>query len=412
MSRAAPGMSTATQTSAFDGQRIAVLVPCFNEEASIARVVADFRAALPAAEIYVYDNNSTDRTIELARAAGALVRREAHQGKGNVVRRMFSDVDADVYVLVDGDATYDAASAGGMIERLLEGRLDMVVAARVDPSRTAYRLGHRTGNRLLTGFFCVGFPAHAFTDILSGFRVFSRRFVKSFPVLSRGFEIETELAVHALELELPVAEMPTPYYARPTGSVSKLHTWRDGMRILATILSLYRSERPLIFFSAHRHVARECFDHPGHSNFRDVFRGRNRAAVSYGDFVYGADAASVHLDCRGPRARYGDARAAGSQADRLSAAEGAGRTRRPAPLAVEETCASLFAPMMLCWSRPSSIAECCRNPACSVGSEHERAGGLDRHPAAANACRQRYAAAARRLLEEAGYGPELRPDAP
>ena len=159
VSRAAPGMSTATQTSAFDGQRIAVLVPCFNEEASIARVVAAFRAALPAAEIYVYDNNSTDRTIELARAAGALVRREAHQGKGNVVRRMFSDVDADVYVLVDGDATYDAASAGGMIERLLDGRLDMVVAARVDHEQKAYRLGHRTGNRLLTGFFSSVFHA-------------------------------------------------------------------------------------------------------------------------------------------------------------------------------------------------------------------------------------------------------------
>jgi glycosyltransferase involved in cell wall biosynthesis len=229
-------------------QRIAVLVPCFNEEAAIAKVVADFRTALPEAAIYVYDNNSTDRTVEVARAAGALVRRETHQGKGNVVRRMFADVDADVYVLVDGDATYDAPSVRKMIARLAEDRLDMVVAARVEEEKAAYRLGHRTGNRLLTSFFASVFKA-TFTDILSGYRVFSRRFVKSFPVLSGGFEIETELAVHALELELAVAEVATPYYARPQGSVSKLSTWRDGWRILRTILGLYRSERPLAFFS-------------------------------------------------------------------------------------------------------------------------------------------------------------------
>jgi hypothetical protein len=230
------------------GQRVAVLVPCFNEETAIAKVVADFRAALPEAAIYVYDNNSTDRTAEVARAAGAVVRREMNQGKGNVVRRMFADVDADVYVLVDGDATYDAPSALAMIARLMDDRLDMVVAARIDQEQAAYRLGHRTGNRLLTGFFASVFKAK-FTDILSGYRVFSRRFVKSFPVLSRGFEIETELAVHALELELAVAEIPTPYYARPEGSVSKLSTWRDGFRILSTIVSLYRSERPLAFFT-------------------------------------------------------------------------------------------------------------------------------------------------------------------
>jgi hypothetical protein len=229
-------------------QRLAVLVPCFNEEAAIGKVIADFRAALPEAAIYVYDNNSTDRTAEVARAAGALVRRELHQGKGNVVRRMFADVDADVYVLVDGDATYDAPSARAMIARLREDRLDMVVAARLEKDAAAYRPGHRTGNRLLTRFFASVFDA-TFSDILSGYRVFSRRFVKSFPVLSRGFEIETELAVHALELELPVAEVPTPYYARPQGSVSKLSTWRDGLRILGTILGLFRSERPLAFFS-------------------------------------------------------------------------------------------------------------------------------------------------------------------
>jgi hypothetical protein len=211
--------------------------------------VKDFRAALPGSSIYVYDNNSADRTAELACAAGAMVRRETRQGKGNVVRRMFADLDADVYVLVDGDATYDAASAPGMIERLLDERLDMVVAARVQQEQAAYRIGHRTGNQLLTGFVARVFGAR-FSDILSGYRVFSRRFVKSFPVLSGGFEIETELTVHALVLELGVAEIRTPYYARPAGSRSKLSTWRDGLRILSTILKLYRSERPLAFFGS------------------------------------------------------------------------------------------------------------------------------------------------------------------
>jgi glycosyltransferase involved in cell wall biosynthesis len=229
------------------GQRIAVLVPCFNEEVAVARVVADFRAALPEATIYVYDNNSTDRTVEVARRAGAVVGRETHQGKGNVVRRMFADVDADVIVLVDGDATYDAASARGLIGRLLEDRLDMVIAARIDRDEAAYRMGHRLGNRLFSAAVDFVFDA-TFTDILSGYRVFSRRFVKSFPVLSRGFEIEIELTVHALELELPTAEIPTPYFARPAGSTSKLSTWRDGLRILWTIVNLYRTERPLAFF--------------------------------------------------------------------------------------------------------------------------------------------------------------------
>ncbi|MDA9527555.1 glycosyltransferase family 2 protein [Bradyrhizobium sp. CCBAU 25338] len=227
--------------------RIAVLVPCYNEEAAVATVVADFRKALPSAEIYVYDNNSRDRTAAVAREAGAIVRSERRQGKGHVVRRMFADVEADVYVLVDGDATYDAPSAPGMIDRLLDDHLDMVVGLRVDQVQAAYRLGHRTGNRMLTGFLSSTF-GHAFKDILSGYRVFSRRFVKSFPVLSDGFEIETELAVYALELSLPVAEVETPYYARPEGSFSKLNTWRDGFRILGTMLKLYRSERPLRFF--------------------------------------------------------------------------------------------------------------------------------------------------------------------
>jgi glycosyltransferase involved in cell wall biosynthesis len=228
--------------------RIAVLVPCFNEEAAVATVVADFRKALPSADIFVYDNNSSDRTVAVARDAGAVVRRERRQGKGHVVRRMFADVDADIYVLVDGDATYDAASAPRLIDSLLSDRLDMVVGLRVDQAVAAYRPGHRTGNRILTGFLSAVF-GQAFKDILSGYRVFSRRFVKSFPVLSDGFEIETELSVHALELALPVAEIETPYYARPEGSVSKLNTWRDGFRILSTILKLYRSEKPLRFFT-------------------------------------------------------------------------------------------------------------------------------------------------------------------
>jgi len=229
--------------------RIAVLVPCFNEQAAVGRVVADFRKALPSAEIFVYDNNSSDRTAAVARDAGAKVRSERRQGKGHVVRRMFADIDADIYLLVDGDATYDAASAPRMIDRLLSDHLDMVVGMRVDQAEEAYRLGHRTGNRMLTGFLSSVF-GQAFTDILSGYRVFSRRFVKSFPVLSDGFEIETELTVHALELALPVAEIETPYYARPEGSFSKLNTWRDGFRILGTILKLYRSEKPLRFFTA------------------------------------------------------------------------------------------------------------------------------------------------------------------
>ncbi len=224
-------------------------MPCFNEEAAVATVVADFHTALPTAQIFVYDNNSSDHTMAVARAAGAEVRSEQRQGKGHVVRRMFADIDADIYVLVDGDATYDAASAPRMIDMLVSDHLDMVVGFRVDRAEAAYRPGHRTGNRMLTGFLSAVF-GQAFKDILSGYRVFSRRFVKSFPVLSDGFEIETELSVHALELALPVAEIETPYFARPAGSFSKLNTWRDGLRILGTILKLYRSEKPLRFFSA------------------------------------------------------------------------------------------------------------------------------------------------------------------
>jgi glycosyltransferase involved in cell wall biosynthesis len=227
---------------------IAVLIPCHNEEAAIGKVIRDFRAALPLASIFVYDNNSRDRTKEIALAAGAIVRTEALQGKGNVVRRMFADIEADVFVLVDGDDTYDASSAPKLIERLLADSLDMVSATRVETSQAAYRAGHRLGNSVLTGVV-VRIFGNRLSDMLSGFRVFSRRFVKSFPALASGFEIETELTVHALELRLPIAEEPTPYRERPSGSVSKLRTYHDGLRILRTIAILVKEERPLQFFS-------------------------------------------------------------------------------------------------------------------------------------------------------------------
>jgi glycosyltransferase involved in cell wall biosynthesis len=227
--------------------RIAVLLPCYNEEAAIAQTVDGFRAALPGAAIYVYDNNSSDRTVSVARGAGAIVRGERMQGKGHVVRRMFADIDADIYVMADGDATYDAASAPKLIARMLDGQLDMVVGSRVDDDAAAYRRGHRFGNRLMTGILARLF-GRSFSDIFSGYRVFSRRFVKSFPLLSAGFEIETEISVHALELRMPVAEIATPYFARPEGSESKLNTYGDGFRILRTIVTLYRIERPLLFF--------------------------------------------------------------------------------------------------------------------------------------------------------------------
>ncbi len=229
--------------------RVAVLVPCLNEEAAVEGVVRGFRAALPDATVYVYDNGSTDRTAERALAAGAVVRSEPLRGKGNVVRRMFADVEAEVYVLVDGDDTYDAAAAPDLIRALEERQLDMVNAARVTDAAAAYRPGHRFGNALLTGLVARIFGSR-FRDILSGYRVFSRRFVKSFPALAAGFEIETELTVHALELRMPVLELDAAYRERPRGSASKLRTFRDGARILRTILTLTKEERPLAFFSA------------------------------------------------------------------------------------------------------------------------------------------------------------------
>ncbi|HEU4969895.1 glycosyltransferase family 2 protein [Sphingomonas sp.] len=226
---------------------VAVLLPCYNEAAAIAQTIESFRRALPDAAIYVYDNNSKDDTIRIAREAGAIVRSERTQGKGNVVRRMFADVEADVYVLSDGDATYDANAAPKMIERLVAEQLDMVVGTRESDEQEAYRRGHRFGNRMLTG--CVTWIfGRTFSDILSGYRVFSHRFVKSFPALTEGFEIETEISVHALELKMPVAEVATAYAARPEGSESKLSTYRDGFRILRLILNLYRLEKPVAFF--------------------------------------------------------------------------------------------------------------------------------------------------------------------
>ena len=227
--------------------RIAVLLPCYNEEAAIVDTIAGFRAALPDAAIYVYDNNSRDRTVELARAAGAVVRTERQQGKGNVVRRMFADIDADVYVMADGDLTYDPKAAPEMVRMLLADQLDMVVGTRQHQEAEAYRGGHVLGNRLFTGLLS-GLFGRSFSDIFSGYRIFSRRFAKSFPVLSAGFEIETEMSVHALELRMPVGELETAYGARPEGSASKLSTWRDGWRILRTIGTLYRVERPVLFY--------------------------------------------------------------------------------------------------------------------------------------------------------------------
>ena len=227
---------------------VAVLIPCYNEEAAIAKVVGDFRAALPQAVIYVYDNNSKDQTVSRAREAGAVVRTETRQGKGNVVRRMFADIEADIYVLVDGDDTYDAGASPHMISRMIVEGADLLTARRAHIDAGAYRPGHLLGNRMLTGLTALLFNVHL-SDMLSGYRVFSRRFVKSFPFTAEGFAIETELTVHAVRLMMPMTEMDTRYKERPVGSVSKLNTWRDGFRILGTIGYLVREERPLIFFS-------------------------------------------------------------------------------------------------------------------------------------------------------------------
>ncbi|MDY6408000.1 MAG: glycosyltransferase family 2 protein [Pseudomonadota bacterium] len=227
--------------------KIAVLIPCYNEALSITRVIRDAQKYMPQATIYVYDNNSTDDTINIARSAGAVVRTESHQGKGNVVRRMFADIEADIYVMTDGDATYDMASVPQMIQKLQEERLDMVTGVRQTEEQSAYRSGHRFGNIMMTRIVHLFFGKHT-EDMLSGLRVFSRRFVKSYPATSRGFEIETELTVYASSMRLPVADVNTPYYARPEGSHSKLSTFKDGWRILKMIAVLIKEERPLLFF--------------------------------------------------------------------------------------------------------------------------------------------------------------------
>lgn len=232
--------------------KIAVLIPCYNEAVAIGQVVRDFAAMFPQAAIFVYDNNSQDRTRDIAAAAGAIVRTETLQGKGHVVRRMFSDIEADAYVLVDGDGTYDAASAPEMVKRLLAEQLDMVNGQRIEVQAEgeigAYRRGHRTGNLVLTGMVRFVF-GDRIQDMLSGYRVFSRRFVKTFPALASGFETETEFTIHALDILMPIAEVPTQYRERPPGSLSKLRTYSDGFRILNTIIKLVKEERPLQFFS-------------------------------------------------------------------------------------------------------------------------------------------------------------------
>ncbi len=286
---------------------VAVLVPCHNEERTIARVVADFRTALPKATVYVYDNNSSDRTIDLATEAGAVVRAEIRQGKGHVVRRMFSDIEADVYVLVDGDATYDAASAPTMVAMLIEDRLDMLVAARLDREEAAYRRGHRAGNWLLTRIVTYIF-GRAFTDILSGYRVFSRRFVKSFPGLSRGFEIETELTVHALELELPVKELPTPYYSRPPGSASKLSTWDDGFRILSDDPQALPRRAATSVLWVNRPAASGRLCRPRHPNSHHVFSGGPSPAFAYCGTLNRSNAAWLSFDCGWFNSRHCHAR--------------------------------------------------------------------------------------------------------
>jgi len=227
---------------------IAVILPCYNEEAAIGKTVRDFRAALPTAKVYVYDNNSTDRTVDAARDAGAIVRSEMRQGKGNVMRRMFADVEADIYVLADGDDTYDASVAPALIKKLVEEGLDIITGRRVHSDAAAYRAGHLWGNRMLTGLTAVMFNVKL-GDMLSGYRVMSRRFVKSFPFTAEGFGIETELTVHAVRLLMPMAEVDTAYKERPVGSVSKLSTYRDGFKILFTIAQMLREERPLLFFA-------------------------------------------------------------------------------------------------------------------------------------------------------------------
>jgi glycosyltransferase involved in cell wall biosynthesis len=232
----------------YEGLQVAVLIPCYNEASTISQVVTEFRAQLPTAKIVVFDNNSTDQTIANAKHAGAEVRTVRAQGKGNVVRRMFADIEADIYILIDGDATYQVDDCHQLLETLLDEHLDMVVGMRVSDEQAAYRAGHRYGNQLFNSVVAAIF-GRSFADMLSGYRVMSRRFVKSFPLLTDGFEIETELTIHALQLKMPTTEVETRYLSRPSGSYSKLNTYSDGIRILRTVIHLFRQEKPLLFFS-------------------------------------------------------------------------------------------------------------------------------------------------------------------
>jgi hypothetical protein len=380
------GVSVAENVIDADHQ-VAVLVPCYNEQHAVAKVVADFRAALPAAAVYVYDNNSTDKTVEVARSAGAIVRRETYQGKGHVVRRMFNDIEADIYVLVDGDATYDAASAPAMVGKLLAERLDMVVATRVEREQAAYRVGHRAGNRILTGFVAHMF-GQSFTDILSGYRVFSRRFVKSFPVLSGGFEIETELTVHALELELLVGEVSTPYYSRPLGS--------EALSGRAAVVAVRRL----------RDRARHRVDRARHPDLHHLRARRTGATLSHRNLVDRPHAACIPVDCGRPRPRYSHARPPRAQASCLSRLARAGR-RAAAELNMRELVRTNDAVLITAIEALLNGADIKhlvvdRNMSVLEGS-------IGIFPRRILVAEEEFDAA-RQLLEEAGFADELRPD--
>ena len=296
----------AAQSEANTNYRVAVLIPCHNEELTVGDVIAGFQGTLSSAVIYVYDNNSKDRTADIASKAGAMVGFKSLQGKGNVIRRMFADIDADIYVLVDGDNTYDASSVQLLISHLIEDRLDMVVATRIASDRSAYRRGHWFSNRVFTTFVTSVFGRKV-TDMLSGYRVFTRRFVKSFPVLSTGFEIETELTVHALELAMPIGEVATPYRARPKGSKSKLNTWRDGFRIMWTIIRLYKFERPFYFFGTIGLVLAIAAFGLAVPIFETYFAGRHSATTSYSSAVDRHDGIGIPFCGLWFYSRYGNA---------------------------------------------------------------------------------------------------------
>ena len=303
--------------SAPTSARVAVLIPCYNEAAAITAVVRDFRAALPDATIYVYDNNSRDGTAAAAQQAGAVVRTERLQGKGHVIRRMFADIEADAYILVDGDDTYCAASSPAMVRLLLDDGLDMVNGTRISEIRAAYRRGHRFGNAALSGLVAWVFGGGV-SDMLSGYRVFSRRFVKSFPALSGGFETEAEFTVHALELRMPIGEVPTPYKERPAGSASKLRTYRDGLRILRTIIRLVKEERPLQFFTSAAVLQLALALRPRRAGFYRLHPHRPGAAPANGGAVDWDRAAGLSLIDLRPDPRLGDPWPQGVQAAVLS----------------------------------------------------------------------------------------------